>query len=435
MLRRTLACSLAVSAAFVTTGCGVTPDHAAAAPLAITGVHVVDVGSGDLARDQTIVVRDGRIESIGPAATLAVPPGATVFDAAGAFAIPGLADMHVHLPRGDQAEDVPLERYFDLLLAAGVTTVRSMRGAPGDTALRDAIARGDRPGPRLIAASPVINGANAPDPATARALVQRFAREGYDLLKITEGMDRPTFDAIVDEARARGRRLAGHVPDCVEVADTLPGYWTLEHLHGHGSVSARDPEALPALVRDTVAHGVKVCPTLGFQVSWYGQASLAELEAWPGVEHAPLAALAEWRDHAAKQLALTRRSTAKNRHRMEANYAAVRALDAAGADLLVSASGGWFLVPGFSMFVEMRQLAHAGLTPTRILRAATKDAARAMGQADQWGTIQPSRIADIVLVAADPRADITNVEQIVAVVRRGILHDRAELDRRLAQSR
>ncbi|MHC5066311.1 MAG: amidohydrolase family protein, partial [Planctomycetota bacterium] len=165
--------------------------------------------------DQTLLIEGNRIARMAPATELEPPAGARIVDGRGRYLIPGLADMHEHLPRGTEPGEYPLDRYFDLQLAAGVTTIRTMRGAAGDPELRDAIRRGDREGPRLIVGSPAFHDSLAPDARTARALVREYSAAGFDFIKILDPLDPATFAAIIEAAEEVDLPLAGHLPDSI----------------------------------------------------------------------------------------------------------------------------------------------------------------------------------------------------------------------------
>ena len=402
--------------------------------IAIAGVDVIPVDAPGVLRDHTVVVRGERIERLGPASEVDTAECEVVLDGHGLYLIPGLADMHVHLPRSEE-DDFSLEEVFDLQLAAGVTTVRSMRGAPEDVALRDDIAAGRRAGPRVLAGSPGFDGGWAKTPELARQLVRSFAETGYDFVKILEGFDGPTFEALAAEAREVGLPLAGHLSEHVPLERALEMLHTIEHLHGHGAAYLRDLEGFAELARRTAESGAWVCPTLGFQVSWYAQEDVEEMERWPGMELARAATLRRDVERAFERADVGPETRDEYARIMTASYAAVRALADAGVGLLVSPSGGWFLVPGFKMHVELRHLARAGLAPAEILEAATLNAARAAGAEDEWGSIGAGKAADLVLLAANPLDDVRHAERVVAVVRKGELYDREELDRRLKRVR
>ncbi len=405
------------------------------ATLAITNVQIIPVSQPGLLQDQTLLINGRHIVKIAPASEVTLPAGIRTLDGRGRYLIPGLVDMHEHLPRGDAAGEYPLDRYFDLQLAAGVTTIRTMRGQKGDPELRDAIASGEIEGPRLIVGSPGFNDELAPDPRSARALVHQYEREGFDFIKILDPLGQSTFSEIIATAKELDMPIAGHLPDSISPDQALAAYWTLEHLHGHGSARLAGQQAFVPVALATAESGVWICPTLGFQVSWYGQASIEEMSRWPGMAYAAPGSLAYWTERVNRQITESELSPSENRARMQARYAAVLELANAGVGILVSASGGWFLVPGFSIFVEFRCLDRAGLSPGQILQAATYDAARALGKEESWGSIQEGMLADLVLLDADPLQDIRNAEAVRAVIREGVLYERDELDRRLAKVR
>ena len=423
------------------------PLSASPAPVAVDGatVAIVDVGlismegaghGGDrgaqLVPHQTVVLAGERILAVGAVGAIVLPDDVRCVDGSGKFLVPGLADMHEHLPRGEDPGEFATDDYFDVLLTAGVTTIRTMRGAPTDIGLRDAIDRGERTGPRLIVGSPGVNAGIAPDPETARTIVNEFKASGYDFLKILGGFSLETFEAMASEANAVGLPMIGHLPNSVSIDAAIAApFASIEHLHGHGKVPRDDPDAFADLARRTRDAGVWVCPTLGFQVSWYGQESLDDLLAWPGIELAHPDAVDDWIEGAGERLEVAADKEDEYEILMRSLRTAVRGLADAGVGMLVSSSGGYFLVPGYSMFVEFDCLTDAGLTPAEILTCATVNAARSVGEEDEWGSIIPGLAADLVLLDANPLEDIDNAQRIAAVVRRGEVFDREELDRML----
>ena len=214
--------------------------------LAITHVNVIPVVRPGLLEDYTVVVVGGIIETVAPSAQVAIPSNAELLDCTDQFLIPGLADMHEHLPRGDEPWENSVEDFFDYQLAAGVTTIRTMRGDIGDIALRESVRAGVLEGPRLILGSPGMNAELAADPQTARSNVRTYAEAGFDFIKILGGFDLETFGAIEDEARALGIPIAGHLPRVIPMQRALGApFWSIEHLHGHSSAWRADPGAQP----------------------------------------------------------------------------------------------------------------------------------------------------------------------------------------------
>ncbi len=413
------------------------PPGATADIVDVALVSMVDAGHGgerpvELEPHRTVWIAGDRIARVEAASDCALPSNVRVVDGRGKFLLPGFADMHGHLPRGRDPGEFTTDESFDVLLAAGVTTMRSMRGADGDVALRDAIERGERRGPRLLLGSPGVSGQWATDAEAARELVRAYAAEGYDFLKVLGGFPLEVFRALADEADAHALPIAGHLPDAVSIEDALAApFASIEHLHGHAGALGDDPTAFASLARRTRDAGVWVCPTLGFRVVWEGQRTLDEMLAWPGVELAHPDMVDLWTDEAVQRIDAASADPERFEANMQTRYDATRELARAGVGMLVSSSGGSFLAPGFSMFVEFDCLTEAGLEPAEILAAATINAARFVGAESEWGSVAPGKCADLVLLDGNPLEDIGNARRIAAVVRRGDIHERADLDRRL----
>lgn len=405
-------------------------------PLVIADVNVVPVHAPGVLEHQSVLIQDGRIVRIAATAEVEVPEGARIVDGAGRWLIPGFADMHEHIPRGGHYADYPLEDYFDLQLAAGVTTMRSMRGALEDIELRATVESGEREGPRMILGSPGINSQYAPDVETACQNVRDFHAAGFDFIKILGGFDVDTFDALAETARELGIPIGGHWPSGVPLENGLDApFWSVEHLHEYRGRFERDPEAFDELARVTAELGIWICPTIGFQVSWYTQEPLEDMLRWPGVDYASPEAIGNWSRKVVGRLPADAETQAQYDAQIESIRGAVRALADADVGLLVSPSGGWFLVPGFSMYLEFRCLAECGLSPEEVLTAATINAARSVGEEDAWGSVREGLAADLVLLDANPLERILVPEDVRAVVRAGELFEREELDARLARIR
>jgi len=451
-LRTTAALPIAIALALAGCAPSARPgDVPAVRMVAITRVSVVDVERGRLLADRTVLVRDGRIVAVGAVDSVAVPAGAEIVDGAGRFLSPGFADMHVHLyTEGDLLTYV----------ANGITTVRNMAGDSTHLAMRRRVAAGLVVGPRIVTAGPVVEAAPLShpdnvlleDPAAARAELARQRAAGYDFVKVYNHLARPVYDSVLAAAAELRMAVVGHVPLAVGLDGALAARQrSIEHLRGY--VQALMPPSAPLtsdgfrdwsvawnrmdttriapLVARTVAAGVWNCPTLAFTVH--------ELSA--AAEHARLLARPETRHLSLQGLPADRAKTSYLREFTDADYAAaqrglagqfalVRALDAAGAGLLVG-TDSW--LSGYAFADELALLVRAGLPPARVLRMATLDAARFLGEEDAWGTIAVGRRADLVLLDADPLADVGNARRVRAVVANGRLLRREELDRRLGQ--
>src|SRR5260370_5955713 len=206
------------------------PANDRASVVAFVGVTVVPCDRDRVIEDQTVVVRDGRIIALGPSATLPVPDSAARIDGRGKFLMPGLSEMHGHLPDANFPEQM---LQLPLFVANGVTTVRGMAGAPNHLVLREQIARGEVLGPRLVVYGPAMNGRSSPTPAIAIEQVRRFKAVGYDGIKVHPGLSRETYDAIASEAKRLHIPFGGHVPHAVGIERALAaGQKSIEHLDG-----------------------------------------------------------------------------------------------------------------------------------------------------------------------------------------------------------
>jgi imidazolonepropionase-like amidohydrolase len=460
-----------------------TPDPAA---VAIHGVTVIDVDRGRRLPDRTVVVRGGRIAAVG--GSVPIPAGAHVVDGRGKFLIPGLWDMHVHLSAaGSDRLRVPL------LLAHGVTGVRAMGQecmgeCTGDPftldsirAWRAASARGERIFPRIVASGPSIDG---PRPARARAWRAATAEEGAegvrltrerggDFVKVYSLLPRAAFFGVLREARARGLPVAGHVPAAVwpseasdsgmasqehdlglwEECSTRAAEWKIRldslAASGGGAAFARisafvTPEVMDsydaarcrAVFATFVRNGTWLVPTLVLRQGFAEQVDSAAAARDPRLAYVPAATRAAWRpdaDFRASVLGTAGAEARRERRRREpglvgrAHAAGVRVM--AGTDM-----GNPYVFPGFSLHEELALLVEGGLAPLDALRAATVEPARFLGATDSLGTVAAGKLADLVLLDADPLADIRNTTRIRGVVVNGRWLDRAALDGLLAEA-
>lgn len=445
-----------------------TPAAAQEAELALAHVTLVDVESGELRADQTVLVRGGRIAWTGPAAEARIPAGARVVDATGKFAIPGLWDMHVHTSREGRAL-----HFWPQFLAYGVTGVREM-GSYVDS-LQYWRARARRPdsgAPRIVYSSPMLDGSppawrhgyGVADSAAAVAAVDSMTALGFDFLKVYSRLSREAYFSIARRARERGIPFAGHVPDAVtpvEASDA--GQRSIEHLGDHlfiaclpdgrrlfdAFLAARaagladsaqatfrrltevalagpDAAACRPMFDRFVANGTWITPTLAVH---RGQNPPDALAADARLRFVPPALARRWAEG--------RRPGDETDRRINEQMARLVGLaQEAGVGILAGtdASDEPYVFAGSGVHDEMALLVDAGLTPLQALRAATLNPARYLGAVDSMGTIAPGRVADLVLLDANPLADIRNTMRIFAVVHAGRLIDDAGRERLLRQA-
>ena len=408
-------------------------------------VHVTLIPAyGDPAiEDATVIVRDSHIAQIGR--NLRVPPGARVVGHRGQFLAPGLADMHVHIFNPDDGA---------LYLANCVTSVRNMAGRPETLALAERIRSGDVAGPYIYSSGPILDGVTAdyvnPHAITTVAemtsAIAQTAAAGYIAAKLYENLTPELFARGVAEARAHGLEVYAHVPLSMSVRDVLAlRIDSIEHLTGFDRALAplshsdwdqeRWTEAQPALMaplaREVAASGVWNAATL---VTWLDAerafADIGAAEAGPLYRYASLRLRRHWRDiyDDERQRHDPAQAWALARQGHGARLAMVRALHAAGAPLLIGTDAPQpFLYPGFSFQDELGFHRDAGISNRDILRAASIDAARFLHREGEFGAVVVGARADLLLLNADPDADLASLRTPAGVMAAGRWYDAAAL--------
>lgn len=464
--------------------------HAQSPTVAIRGVTVVDVTDGSLHPEHTVLVTGNRIAAVGPTHEVAVPDDAAVVEAAGRYLIPGLWDMHVHSVAAVDAANPAIaaqDWHFLLFLAHGVTGVRNMGDGTVDVTLdlsksiRRQLAEGSLRGPpRFLTAGPTIDGdpylgrstklvvRTAPD---ARAAVERLASNGADLIKVYENLSRDAYFAITDEARRRGIPVDGHVPFRVtpeEAADA--GQRTAEHPEALavGCSTAAEPER-ERFAGELARHNGLAGSTelLLMQIRHYralydsrdpaacalafkvyrenGVAVTADLLVYHHIVHAeqllsdtariqlvPEAIRRSWKDYLDSKKLEEFQSILRPIIPLELEN--VRLANEAGVMLLAATDVEFPMgIPGYALHEELVRLVEAGLTPLEALQTATLNPVRVLKMAESLGTIEPGKLADLVLLDANPLQDIRNTQRIRAVVADGRLFRRADLDQLLVE--
>ena len=423
------------------------PDQPAPDPqpsvVAFRDVRVVPLDSDRFIAGQTVLVRDGTIAAIGQVESVPIPEDAFVVEGYGRYLMPGLTDMHVHITK-DTFEE--LRNDYLVYLANGVTTMRIMWGFGTMVEERDAIDAGELLGPDLFVASPGLDGPGGPwaeftpPVATvdeARERVADHAAAGYDFIKVYNLLAPEVYDAIVDEAAVYGVPLVGHVPGRVGIERVQDaGQLTSEHFIGLKLEAAStfnggviDVSRVRELVTHSATADVWHTPTITVDAL-----SRSERDA---IRSGPeLAFIAPGvRDFFETGFYQGLEGSTASRER--ANHELmIREVRAAGAGLLVGTDAGFgWILPGFSIHNELEGLASAGLAAYEVLKAATVNAAMALGVHDEFGRVALGLRADLILVPEDPLGDVSAIRDHDGVMVRGRWLSRGTLDARLAEIR
>ncbi len=411
-----------------------TPDAAA---VAFVHVNVLPMTSERVLRDHTVIVRGDRIVEIGPSAQVKVPEGAVRIEGRGYYLIPGLGEMHGHIP-SPQAPREYLESVLFLYLANGVTTVRGMLGAPGQLELREQARRGEILSPTLYLAGPSFNDASINSPEEAIARVREQKQQGWDLLKIHPGLTREEYDAMARTAKEVGMRWVGHVPAAVGLVHALEmGQETIDHLDGYiehlqGDQGPLDPAKLQDIVRRTREAGAWVVPTMALWEVLIGARDLETLLAYPELRYMPPSAVENW-TRAYRARVASPQYDRKRAERIAAHRKEIlRALHRGGVRILFGTDAPQqFSVPGFSIHREIPVLLECGLTPYEILQTATRHVGEYFRDKDRFGTIEVGARADLVLLRGNPLDDLAHLKNPVGVMVRGRWLPEKEIQERL----
>jgi imidazolonepropionase-like amidohydrolase len=409
-------------------------------PVAFTDVAVLPMDRERVLEGQTVIVRRGRIEAVGPSGSVRVPAGAVRIPGRGKYLMPGIAEMHAHVPgeQNPQAVDI-----MALYVLTGATTIRGMNGTPFQFELRRRIGAGEILGPTLFAVAPPFSGGSIGTPDDERRKVREYKAAGYDVLKIYPGIPRETYDAIVATAREVGIPYSGHVPPEVGLRHAIASRQSVEHLDGYVEASRGDPAAIAELAHATREAGIWNTPTMDVWKTILGTRSTDELRRRPELVYLRPEVIDAWVRQTA-QFARGNGSfwrTALEQVGMRespADIVALRdrilqALHRAGARLVLGAdSPQVFSVPGFSLAHEMRAMVEAGVPTYAVLEAATRNPAAFFGREAEFGTVEPGKRADLILVEGNPLQDIRNVHRQAGVMVRGRWLPKEEIDRRLA---
>ncbi len=415
--------------------------------IVFTSVNVVPMDSEKIIANAMVIIKDGKVTAIGK--KLRYDKNALVIDAKGKYLIPGLAEMHAHVPPNENSESH--REVLFLFAANGITTIRGMLGHPKHLELRSMINSGEVFGPRFYTTGPSFNGLSVKTAERGAAMVREQKAAGYDYLKLHPGLKKETFAAISSTAKEVGIPFAGHVSYGVGVWRAIDaGYSSIDHMDGFveamvpgiesmveqqtglfGMFVAEkaDVSVIPKLMKELKEKGIWVVPTQSLADRWFaanytGEEFLKD----PDSKYMDKKIVNQWIDTKKNLMANPQYDAKKIEDFIKLRRKLIYECQQNGVGLLLGCDAPQiFNAPGFSTHNELKYLVDAGLTPYQALRTGTVNVANYLNLADA-GTIKPGAIADLVLINGNPLTDITSTKKVEGVMMRGKWLSKIEIE-------
>lgn len=404
--------------------------------LVFKSVNVIPMDQERVLENQDVVVSLGKIVEVGESGQVSYNDDATIVDGSGKYLIPGLAEMHAHVPPIDDME--PMKEVLSLFLTKGITTIRGMLGHPLHLELREKVNNGEILGPHFYTTGPSFNGNTVKTAEEGAQRVRDQKAAGYDYLKMHPGLVPETFAAVTSTANELGIPFVGHVSFDVGIDRAIEaGYSSIDHMdgfvealvpniaeigeEGNGlfaiySSPLADTSRIPEIIQGLREKDIWMVPTQSLAERWMFPSEADEHLSAPEMKYMSQQVLDNWRKAKDDLLADKRYNAQKVKDYIALRRKLIYECQQNGVGILLGSDAPQiFNVPGFSAHYELKYLVDAGLTPFEALQTGTINVADYLNK-DNEGIIQTGAISDLVLLNANPLEDITNTQAIEAVM-------------------
>tara|TARA_R110000796_G_scaffold96719_1_gene202961 strand:- start:370125 stop:371486 length:1362 start_codon:yes stop_codon:yes gene_type:complete len=422
------------------------------ADYAFDNVQVIDVETGEIRPKQTVFVKDGKITLIIPSKDANLDGTMNTIMGNGQFLMPGLAEMHAHIPGNNNMK--LLEETLFLYLSNGVTTIRGMLGQPYHIELKDKVLSGEILGPRIYTSGPSLNGNSVTSLERAEQIVRDQKAAGYDFMKMHPGLSLENFNKIVETAKEVEMPFAGHVSIDVGVRKSLQAkYASIDHVDGYieglvpesagvnpnangffgiSFTKLADESLIDELVQMTIENDVWVVPTQAMMERWVGPEAPEALGQEPEMKYMPPNTLNNWIRTKKQVIEAPNYSAEEAEQFNELRRKIIKKLHDGGAKFILGSDAPQvFNVPGFSIQRELEAMTRSGFTSLEAIQSGTINPAIFFSAEGEYGVIKPGASADLILLQENPLENINNTRSQLGVMVRGKWMTKADIQKRL----